>query len=197
MLFSRFTFNHYFDLESIRQLYKNLSEKFPGLELIWYEGRKSTDNPDLADRATIKKDGKSLFTIISRNNQAVIVMKQTNGKESEVLKSLKECGFEVEEPSSGTAILCTVIFIALITFLMTLHSDIIFIILPFPLLLFTGIGLHSTGSKKMKNSEYSLTTAGSIITLIGLFGMAPSSLLTFPLVKYINQKALYEVMENL
>lgn len=197
MLFSRFTFNHYFDLESIRQLYKNLSEKFPGLELIWYEGRKSTDNPDLADRATIKKDGKSLFTIISRNNQAVIVMKRTNGKESEVLKSLKECGFEVEEPSSGTAILCTVIFIALITFLMTLHSDIIFIILPFPLLLFTGIGLHSTGSKKMKNSEYSLTTAGSIITLIGLFGMAPSSLLTFPLIKYINQKALYEVMENL
>lgn len=197
MLFSRFTFNHYFDLESIRQLYKNLSEKFPGLELIWYEGRKSTDNPDLADRATIKKDGKSLFTIISRNNQAVIVMKRTNGKESEVLKSLKECGFEVEEPSSGTAILCTVIFIALITFLMTLHSDIIFIILPFPLLLFTGIGLHSIGSKKMKDSEYSLTTAGSIITLIGLFGMAPSSLLTFPLVKYINQKALYEVMENL
>ena len=197
MFFSRIFIEGPFDTEKVEKLYDALSKEFSDLNFIWREKRDVAYDPSTADNVVIEKDGKNLFVLNSVNSRGVFVMKRTDGKEKEALKILYDNGFLFDEPSSGTAIGCIVLFVLAVLFICTMRPDVAFLIIPLAITLFVGIALYAFALNGIKTSEYTLLNISTIISFIGLLGMAPSSLLTFPLVKYLNQRKVFEIIKSI
>ena len=198
MFFSRFLIKSvFFDHKNIQHLYDLLSKDYPNLELIWKSDLKTVSDPQLANAGVIKINNKTVFSQNEKNGQGIIVFGRLKGKEKQILRLLKESGFTFEEPVINNGIMCLVLFLCLVALACFLNSSYILYIIISAIILLSGIILYALSSKLIWNSEYTLRNISSVLLIIGLLCMAPSSLLTFPLMKYMNQKSLCTMIENL
>lgn len=193
MLFSRRPINCYFDSAQIQEFYNLIANDFSDIELIWKSGRKEVDDRDIADSASIKIIGRNMFNLNSYNHRGTINLSLIEGKEDVVFKALKSTRIVSEAPSFGTAWLCLFIYVALAVVICFLRPD----ASPF---IFACFAIHAVGFGGYSLSVFLkwdklIANIFSIILIIGMLGLAPSSMLSFPMLLAIGRNALFKDVE--
>jgi len=184
-----------FDEEGIKKLHSHLSESFPDAKLIWKSGRSLEDDPTEADYAEIRINDKMFFSMNRKIERAIFKFGVIEGHETEALKAIRDSGLGYAAPELTNPVACAIVyFLLFIALCVFMEPDVVAIVMVCFGIMMTGIILYLISLNR--NLGNGLLKASSVITILGLLPLAPSSMLLFPLLIATNKRSLYRRMDQ-
>ena len=203
MLFSRVSFEDYYDEGKILKFYDLVSKEFDDVELVWKHNTKTVDSFSESNTVQIKSKGEKLFIHNSINDRGILILGNAQGKVKELLTIFKKSNIGIDVDLGSTYLKAVLYLLLILAAFVSLSinddgSEVLIILVVCALfLLVVGTLAYVRSFKHFMNADFTLANFSSVILLIGLLCTAPACLLLMPFMTNLNKSQFQKLLDNL